>query len=178
MSTTYVALDNPFIYEIWTNTHETWTLVPEHPSRLTCTFFALENFLFWFAQHRRLNVRRLWNNHQTNTLKYAKNNLLIALYLTETIYSIMQTEQNKLISDSVLFYTKQANNNKNKIHRNLHTHTPATLETIEASSCALKTWTEWENKINMKEAEIYINIVLEYDDWCFNWVVIRLKLNK
>lgn len=45
MSTTYVALDNPFTYEIWTNTHETWTLLPEHP-RLTCTFFALENFLF------------------------------------------------------------------------------------------------------------------------------------
>lgn len=38
--------NNLFIYEIWTNTHETGTLLPE--LRLTCTFLR-ENFLFLSA---------------------------------------------------------------------------------------------------------------------------------
>lgn len=152
--------NNLFIYEIWTNTHETGTLLPD--PGCTCTFFArrLPIFVRKIEQVKRTKALKQANKPTNQYINnYTKNNLLIALYSTETIYSAKQWKKN--------WYPTLSYSIQNMLTATKYTaiYTTGTLETLEASSC-FKTWTEC-GKMNLKEAEIYINIILEYDDWCF-----------
>lgn len=147
------------LYEIWTNT-ETYVF------RRTIPIF-LQNYSL--AKRTATALPSSWKKiNQYITLQ--QNNLLLALYSNKQ--KITKTTTTIYLETDIRLCPILYKLTTTKIHRNLHNRK---LWKLEASACAKH---EPGREYWKRQTNIYINVTLEYDDWCFNWVVIRLTQSK
>lgn len=146
------------LYEIWTNTE---TYVFRRTIPIFCKTIRRSNVLL-----RRSQVA---GRKSTNTLHYNK---IISYSLSTQTKKVTKTTTTIYLETDIRLCPTLYKLTTKIIHRNLHNRK---LWKLEATACAKH---DPEREYWKRQTNIYINVALEYDDWCFNWVVIRLTLNK